>query len=132
MPHPNVLSYSLLADAISELKDEDEVHCTRLVAQTVQQLKGLHDDDQINWFYQAPNSTGDDRWDALIAGVAVHTWSLSGRPGVPVWTKPLKPLDEWWEPGHMPERWRFWNMVHTPVSLRERKVIFPRMWLDAV
>jgi len=127
-----VSGYAGLAETIREFKDKDEILCTRLIPRTIQQLKLLKNKQDILAFYQQPPTSGDKKWDALIAGVAVHTWSLAGYPGTPEWTAPLRPLDDWWEPGAFSNRWTFWNMVHTPASLRERKVIFPSQWLDAV
>lgn len=41
-----------------------------------------------------PSSTGDARWDALIAGVTEDIAFRLGEP-VPAWTA-VDPLDEWW------------------------------------
>ena len=124
--------YADLARAISDYKESDSLFCTRLIGRTVQILGTLHHEDQIVRFYEPPPSTDDERWDALIAGVATHTWSVAGNPGVPAWTKPFQALDDWWEPAPISPKWTFWNMVHTPPSIRERKIIFPSQWLRAV
>ncbi|MCL1801076.1 MAG: hypothetical protein FWG25_06925 [Promicromonosporaceae bacterium] len=127
-----LLDYPALARAIAPISDDDPVHCTRLVARAVQQLKSVTDPDELAEFHRQPLSTGDERWDALLAGVATHTWSLLGNDTALQWTLPLRELDNWWEPGNMPRKWQFWNMLHTPPSLRERRVIFPTQWLEAV
>jgi len=129
---PGIMNYSGLARAISEYKDSDPIYCTRLIPRTLQMLGLVKDDGEAAWFYETPPTTGDKRWDALIAGIATHTWALSGKPGVPDWTLPFSPLKDWWEPAQISPRWTFWNMVNTPASIRERKIIFPSAWLVAV
>ena len=123
--------YAGLANEISVNLD-DEVFCTRMIRRAVQLLALLTDENDIAAFHARPASTESAQWDALIAGVAAHTWSLSGHNEPLDWTKPLNPLPEWWEPAGSPQRWRFWNMLQTPPSLQARKVIFPRQWLEAV
>ena len=92
-----VLDYPELARAIMPFVDIDPVHCTRLVARAVQQLKSVTDPDELAEFHRQPPATGDERWDALLAGVATHTWSLLGNDTALPWTLPLRELDDWWE-----------------------------------
>jgi len=127
----SVVSYPRLATVIAQ-NLTDPILCTRLVRQTVQQLQLLTNESDIVEFHREPPSTGSPQWDALIAGVAAHTWSLGGHPTSLYWTRELHPLPQWWEPGDGPARWRDWNLVHTPPSLRERRVIFPQNWLQAI
>jgi hypothetical protein len=127
----HLLSYPQLALAIKQIMATDPVHCTRLVRQSVQQLSLLTDERDVTAYHIKPPSTGDKRWNALIAGVAAHTWSLSGHNASLDWTRNPTPLPQWWEPGNMPPRWRAWNLMHTPPSLRDRGVIFPTQWLEA-
>jgi hypothetical protein len=126
-----LVSYPQLARAIKSAGMNDPVHATRLVRQTVAHLATLHDESDIRAFHIKPPTTGDPRWNALIGGLAMHTWSLAGYPVPLGWAEMKKPLRPVWEPGFMPERWRMWNLVNTPPSLRERGVSFPRDWLEA-
>jgi len=128
----NLLTYPKLAVEIRAIKDDDPVHATRLIRQTVQQLGLLSDPAEIAVFHAEPPSTGDPRWDALIAGVAVHTWSLGHDGEFLPWAKKVPPLEEIWEPGNGPERWRGVNLIHTPPSLIALNVCFPEEWLQAV
>jgi len=128
----NLVTYPRLAAAIRDNYATDPVFCTRLVRQTVQHLTLLTDEAEIAEFHAEPPSTGSAEWDALIAGVAVHTWSLGGHLKLLPWMLDLKPLDNFWEPGGGPTRWRDWNLINTPPSLSERGVIFPSQWLQAV
>ncbi|MCL2467328.1 MAG: hypothetical protein FWF02_08725 [Micrococcales bacterium] len=128
----HLLCYPQLALVLKRHMDTDPVHCTRLVRQSVQQLQLLDDERDIAAFHIKPPTTGDVRWNALVTGVAAHTWSLSNDGASLDWTRQLRPVDQWWQPGTMPARWRDWNLVHTPPSLRERRVIFPVQWLEAV
>ncbi|MDR3068271.1 MAG: hypothetical protein LBU50_02055 [Cellulomonas sp.] len=127
----HLLGFPQLALAVKRSMGTDPVHCTRLVRQTVQQLDLLDDSRDITAYHIKPPTTGDARWNALIVGIAAHTWSLSGHTAPLDWALEVRPLDEWWTPGAMPSRWRDWNLVHTPPSLRERRVIFPTTWLEA-
>lgn len=127
----HLLCFPQLALAIKRSMDADPVHCTRLVRQTVQQLNLLADERDVAAYHIRPPTTGDVRWNALITGVAAHTWSLSGNVTPLEWAQEVLPLEEWWTPGATPPRWRDWNLVHTPSSLRERRVIFPTAWLEA-
>jgi hypothetical protein len=128
----NLADYPKLAVAIKEHWRDDPVHCTRLVRQTAAHSALLQSEDDLADFHRKPESTGSAEWDALIAGVAAHTWSLSGHAESLPWTRFDQPLSEWWEPGDGPKRWRDWNLIHTPPSLRDRRVIFPEQWLRAV
>lgn len=127
----HLLCFPQLALAIKRYMSADPVHCTRLVRQTVQQLRLLTDEPDVTAYHIKPPTTGDARWNALVAGVAAHTWSLSGHAVSLDWTRDVRPLERWWEPGALPPRWRDWNLVHTPPSLRERRVIFPAEWMEA-
>lgn len=128
----NLLTYPRLAVAIKAIKDEDPVHATRLIRQAIQELSLLSDPADIAAFHEEPPSTGDHRWDALITGVAVHTWSLANDGAFLPWARKVQPLAEIWEPGNGPERWRGWNLIHTPPSLIALNVCFPQEWLGAV
>jgi hypothetical protein len=128
----HLLCFPQLALAVKRLMNVDEVHCTRLVRQTVQQLGELIDQADIAGFHIKPPTTGDARWNALIAGIAADTWARAGRGEPPAWTRHVRPLPGWWEPGGMPARWRNWNLVHTSPALRDRGVVFPRQWVEAV
>jgi len=128
----NLLTYPRLAMEITAIKDDDPVYATRLIRQTVQELGLLSDPADIAAFHAEPPSTGDPRWDALIAGVAVHTWSLANDGAYLPWAGKVEPLDDIWEPGNGPERWRGWNLIHTPPSLVALNVCFPQEWLTAV
>jgi len=127
----HLVCYPQLALAVKQHMRTDPVHCTRLVRQTVHQLQLLTDERDIAAYHIKPPTTADPRWNGLIAGVAAHTWSLGGHRASLDWTRDLHPLDQWWQPGNIPARWRDWNLVHTPPSLRERKIIFPSQWLEA-
>jgi len=128
----NLLSYPQLALTIRELYTIDEVHCTRLIAQTVQQLREVVTSSDLAAYHIMPPATGDSRWDALIAGVAAHTWSLATGGEVLEWVKRVPPLDQLWEPGNMPARWRTWNMLRTPASIIAKTISYPTEWLQAI
>jgi hypothetical protein len=125
------MTYKELVEDIAACLD-DEVFCTRLIPRAIQVMKLAQTEDELVKWHEYPGSTGDPRWDALIAGVAAHTWSLSGHEVPLAWTNEAQALEEWFEPGDMPNRWHYYNMLHTPPSIRANKVIFPRSWLEAV
>ncbi len=66
---------------------------------TVDQLPTIAALDRLGPVLGAPGSTGDERWDALLAGSVRPHLRLLGLPA-PAWTL-RGPLDAWWWPaGH--------------------------------
>ncbi|HET8930685.1 MAG TPA: hypothetical protein VFN21_08515 [Acidimicrobiales bacterium] len=70
-----------------------------------------------------PGSTGDDRWDALVAGV-VEDLAYRHNRRVPEWTA-REPLDSWWFVTSVPKL-EPTAFVETPRALANRGVFIRR------
>lgn len=71
-----------------------------------------------------PPTTGDPRWDALIAGVTEDIAFHSRRP-VPSWVKSSEPLAEWWFVTDFPAL-HATAFLETPPALARRGVFLRR------
>lgn len=70
----------------------------RLVAQAISDFRSLTQPHDQRFFLREPQSTGDTRWDALLAGVAAREARRAGMP-IPLWTTDdSRFLDKPWFP----------------------------------
>jgi y4mF family transcriptional regulator len=112
-----------LARAIrQELEAGDTTFALRLIGQAVAELRRLDDPGDLAAFLASPPSTGDPRWDTLLAAVVSRECRLRDLP-IPRWTK-VPPLQTFWFPDEDPildAR----TMQRTPIDLRNKGI-----WLD--
>jgi hypothetical protein len=74
----------------------DEREALRWVAQLVAEFERAPSADRLGLVVDEPSSTGDHRWDAMLAGV-VEQLCFDHRLAVPAWTlQPSRFLDTWW------------------------------------
>ena len=118
---------SAVRDALRE--GRPVVDILRLVRQMVSDSKWVRDDGDRAAFYAQPSTTGDQRWDAMLAGVTEHLNVGHGRQG-PAWTTRSK-LDHFWFLGTDPA-FDAISFVSTPTSLRVRGVIIDGAALESV
>jgi len=59
----------------------------RLMAQSVEEFSALRTDEARHAFLREPRSTGRIRWDAALAGLAVHMCRLADLDSAPSWTR---------------------------------------------
>lgn len=92
----------------------------RLVREMRSNSTAVSDDRQRRAFFAAPSTTGDPRWDAMIAGVVEGDALAQGCPP-PEWTRG-KALREFWfvGSGHSLRAYAF---SHSPFSLQIRGVL---------
>lgn len=70
----------------------------RIVAQAISDFRSLTQPHDQRFFLREPQSTGDTRWDALLAGVAAREARRAGMP-IPLWTTDdSRFLDKPWFP----------------------------------
>lgn len=97
--------WSTAADAAESarraLEDGDEDFALRLIIQARDDLLRLSDPASIEAWAEEPGSTGDRRFDTLLAAVAARTLRALGTP-VPAWAEDVEPLDEPWYPAELP------------------------------
>lgn len=95
---------SLAEDIRHSVATEHESLSTRLrlIAQGISDFRSLtHAHDQ-RFFLREPSSTGDSRWDALLAGVAARAARGADLP-IPRWTSaPTRFCDRAWFPTETP------------------------------
>lgn len=100
----------------------------RLIAQAVSDFRSLtHPHDQRH-FLREPPRTGDQRWDALLAGVAAREARRAGVP-IPRWTtRSERFLDRAWFPSPTPGL-RAMAFAASPADLAIRNVYLdPAEW----
>jgi transcriptional regulator with XRE-family HTH domain len=80
-------------------------------------------------FYAEPSTTGDPRWDAMLAG-AVDDLALRDKAPAPAWTRG-KALDRFWFVTDEPAL-RAYVFAHSPIALQVRGVMIDPADLEAV
>jgi y4mF family transcriptional regulator len=126
-PPPDAPSHQLTARSLAreirrELEDGDTTFALRLIGQAVAELRGLDEAGELESFLAAPPSTGDPRWDTLLAAVVARECRLRGLP-IPRWTR-VPPLPRFWFPDDDPIL-NARTMQRTPLDLRNKGI-----WLD--
>lgn len=105
------------------------VDLLRVVREMVSNAKWLHSDADFDAFLSAPSTTGDPRWDAMLAGVAEILALHAGRP-VPGWTAGWE-LGRLWFVSSLPGMDAY-ALAHTPPPLRIRGVVVDEASLVSV
>jgi hypothetical protein len=109
----------------------DDHEALRWVAQFVAEFKRSSSTDRPTLVADEPPSTGDRRWDSLLAGV-VEKCCFDQRLAVPAWTlRADRFLDQWWfvTPYRSLHASAF---VATPVALANRGVFIHGSSLESV
>ena len=113
-----------VAVAIQEdLRRGDRDFALRMLARGVADLRSLTNDEDRAAFLAPPPSTGDRRWDTLLAATISRECRLLGLTA-PAWTN-VAPLPSWWFPVPDPILTAR-TMQRTPIDLSVRGI-----WLDA-
>lgn len=99
----------------------------RLVIQASDDFARLTETEDRIFFLSEPSPTGSRRWDALLAGLAVHLCRLAGMNRTPWWTTdPARTLDHiWWVDSQSPALRALLLQGAVP-SMRARGVILDR------
>lgn len=121
-PRHLLTARSLAREIRRELDDGDTTFALRLIGQAVAELRGLEGPSELAAFLATPPSTGDPRWDTLVAAVVSRECRLRGLPR-PMWTK-VPPLPRFWFPDDDPIL-NARTMQRTPLDLRNKGI-----WLD--
>jgi transcriptional regulator with XRE-family HTH domain len=124
---------SLAEDIRQSLATEHESLSSRLrlIAQGISDFRSLtHPHDQ-RFFLREPASTGDRRWDALLAGVAAREARRAGL-AIPRWTTaPTKFCDRAWFPTETPSL-RAMAFAASPADWAIRNVYLDPAELESV
>ncbi len=110
-------------DVAGEIADAPEGERLRIVRQFLMDADSAIDLADV--VSGEPRTTGDERWDALLAGV-VEDLAFARRLSIPAWTAdPRRFLQTWW----FVTRYKAMHataMAHTPAALANRGVFITR------
>lgn len=112
----------------------DHRHALRAIIQASDDFAALPDAPAQRDFLAEPDSTGDARYDALLAALAVHLCVRAGLPTTPSWTRdPGRYLERMWWFG-LPDGsgLRAYVLQRTPACFQARGVLFDITNLDSV
>lgn len=114
-----------VAEAIGEeLARGDDDFAFRMLARGLADLRSRRRPADVARFLAPPPTTGDERWDALLAAVVGRECRRRGIPA-PAWTD-VAPLRPWWFPLLASPMLAARTMQRTPVEWSVRGI-----WLDA-
>jgi len=114
-------------------EDRSDTDMLRVVIQASDDFQKLTQPTDRAFFLTEPSPTGSKRWDALLAGLAVHLCRQAGMNQAPMWTtNPSVPLDEvWWLESTTPALHAHAMQQAIP-AMRARGVMLSRRNLDSV
>jgi hypothetical protein len=99
----------------------------RLVAEFLEEYRWEPTESRNGLLAPEPPSTGDERWDVLLAALAEHLAARDGR-GAPAWSETRR-LRRFWFPFNTPAA-RVDAVVHAPAAFRRRGVFVSAHELD--
>jgi hypothetical protein len=108
-----------LADLARLLRGEDQSDWWRLVAEFLEEYRWEPVEHRSQLLISEPASTGDERWDVLLAALAEHLAARDGH-GAPGWSERRR-LRRFWFPFNTPAA-RADAVVHAPAAFRRRGV----------
>ncbi len=100
----------------------------RLVVEFLKEYHRERTEARQQLLEDAPESTGDERWDVLFAGLAEHLAMRDGKDA-PTWSA-SRGLRRFWFPFDTPGA-RAQALVHAPAALRKRGVFVADYEIDA-
>jgi hypothetical protein len=118
------LTVAEFAAAIAgEVDGGDEVFALRVLAKALSDVRSLSEPADVIRFLQKPTSTGDRRWDVLVASAVARECRLR-RLDAPQWTD-AEGVEPWWFPALIDETLLPLTIQRTPPELARKGV-----WLD--
>jgi hypothetical protein len=115
-----------LAQHLGRVGEDDELRW-RLVAEFLEEYRHEPSEMRRGLLASEPATTGDERWDVLLAALAEHLAARDGRRG-PRWSE-LRSLERFWFPFNSPAA-RMDAIVHAPAAFRRRGVFVARQELQ--
>jgi hypothetical protein len=130
------IGLAALAETIRKALDSGaaEQDVLRDIIQCSDDFTGLDDPVARRAFLVEPPSTGDPRFEAFLAGLAVHLCRQAGMEMTPAWTRDeSRYLDRmWWFGLSDDSGLRAFAFQRTPSCMRARGVIFNAVELESV
>ena len=114
-------------------EDRSETDMLRVVIQASDDFHKLTEPTDRAFFLTEPSPTGSKRWDALLAGLAVHLCRQAGMHSTPWWTSdPGRVIDfVWWVDSPAPRLQAQLIQLAIP-AMRARGVMMSRRNLESV
>ena len=114
-------------------EDRSETDMLRVVIQASDDFQKLTEPTDRAFFLTEPSPTGSKRWDALLAGLAVHLCRQAGMQSTPWWTSdPGRVIDfVWWVDSPAPSLQAQLIQLAIP-AMRARGVMMSRRNLESV
>jgi hypothetical protein len=100
----------------------------RLVVEFLKEYHQEPAEARLSLLEDAPDPTGDERWDVLFAGLAEHLAMRDGR-AAPRWSA-SRALGRFWFPFDTPGA-RAQALVHAPAAFRRRGIFVADYEIDA-
>lgn len=143
LPEDSVYSYKTWANTMASTalrlredvrKSVSESAMLRTIIQASDDFQKITAPADRALFLAEPGGTGDERWDAMIAGLAVHLCRQAGLQQTPAWTRdPRRFLAEaWWFDFPEVPALNAHSFKEAVPSLRTRGVMFGRRNLESV
>jgi hypothetical protein len=107
--------------------DNDEIRW-RLVWEFFEEYRWEVSLDRLTLLQDQPESTGDERWDTLLAALAEHL-AAHEDSAAPSWAEE-RSLQRWWFPFDLPSQ-HVEALVHAPMAFRRRGVFVSARNLEA-
>jgi hypothetical protein len=107
----------------TELKRGDEVFALRILAKALSEARPLAEPADVARYLQKPPSTGDRRWDVLVASAIARECRLRGTK-IPQWTD-IEGVEPWWFPALVDKTLIPLTVQRTPPELSSKGI-----WLD--
>jgi hypothetical protein len=128
------LTLGSLAEVVrSELGEDcpNQNFLLRMIAQAISDYRALSSVEDQNRFMQRPESTGDRRWDAMLAAVAEREARRSGR-AIPEWVYDSEfVLSPWWFLSPT-ESLRAYSLQHSAPEFAVRNIFIDADSLESV
>ncbi len=109
------------------LHDRDDSTRWRLIAEFLKEYRWEPPADRAQLLHEEPDTTGDNRWDVLLAALGEHLAARDGRTA-PDWTASRR-LRQFWFPFNTRAA-RADAIVHAPAAFRSRGVFVSAHELD--
>lgn len=116
-----------LGDLARLLPEAHRTGSWRLIAEFLEEYRWEPLERRAQLLAEEPPTTGDERWDVLLAALAEHLAARDGR-GAPSWSEPRR-LRRFWFPFNTPAA-RADAIVHAPAAFRRRGVFVSAQELE--
>lgn len=125
------LTAAEIAETISgEIESGDQIFALRILAKGLSDSRLLTEPADILRFLQTPPTTGDPRWDVLLASSVERECRLRGIES-PTWTN-VEGLEPWWFPALVDDSLVPLTIQRTPPELSRKGIWLDESALEAV